>query len=71
MSTGVKAPRNAPARSSRTKFNIDKAAEIKPPVVEKIDVSSLQIDESYGVECDPYNSTGQFLADALKERCDQ
>jgi hypothetical protein len=38
------------------------------PVIETIDVASLQLDESYGEDCDPYNSTGQFLVDALKNK---
>lgn len=38
--------------------------------VEKIDVTALQIDESYDVDCDPYNCTGQFLVDAAKLKDD-
>ncbi len=53
-------------RFAKTKSNINKVGEIKQPVIEKFDITSLQIDESYDVDCDPYNSTGQFLADARK-----
>jgi len=70
MSTGNKAPRSAQTRLAETKFNINKVGDTKHPVINKIDVSSLQIDESYDDDCDPYNSTGQFLADALKMKRD-
>jgi hypothetical protein len=44
------------------------ASAAKPSIVEKIDINALQIDESFDVDCDPYNSTGQFLTDALRNR---
>jgi hypothetical protein len=68
MSTEYKASQNALTRFAKAGADIDKAGAAKPPVVEKIDVNALQIDESYEVDCDPYNSTGQFLADALKKK---
>jgi len=68
MSTYIKAQQNAADSPARTKFNVDKGGEKKQPVVEKIDVTALEIDESYGADCDPYNSTGQFLVDALKNK---
>lgn len=71
MSTGNKAPRSAQTGLAKTKFNLSKVDDTKQPVINKIDVSSLQIDESYDNDCDPYNSTGQFLADALKMTCDE
>jgi len=68
MSTEYKASQNAPMILAKANSGIDKAGAAKPPVVEKIDVNALQIDESYDVDCDPYNSTGQFLTDALKKK---
>lgn len=68
MSTGYKTSQNARTLFVKTNSGIDKAGAAKPPVVEKIDVNALQIDESFDVDCDPYNSTGQFLADALKKK---
>jgi hypothetical protein len=70
MSTENKVPRTAQTGLAKTKFNLDKVGGIKKPVINKIDVSSLQIDESYDDDCDPYNSTGQFLADAVKMKND-
>lgn len=66
MSNYIKAPQNAADRPARTKFNIDNSGETKQAVVERIEVAALEIDESFGADCDPYNSTGQFLADAIK-----
>ena len=70
MSTGNKAPRKAQTGLAKTKFNIDKVDGINKPVINKIDVSSLKIDESYDDDFDPYNSTGQFLANAWKMKRD-
>jgi hypothetical protein len=70
MSTFIKAPQNAADRPARTKFKVDKSGETKQPVVENIDVTALEIDESFDGDCDPYNSTGQFLADSLKKKYD-
>jgi len=71
MSTENKAPRSARMRLAKTKFNINKVGDIRQPVINEIDVSSLQIDESYDDDGDPYNSTGQFLADARKLKGDE
>lgn len=68
MSTYIKAQQNAADKPARTKFNVDKSGETKRPVVASIDVTALEIDESYEQDCDPYNSTGQFLADELKKK---
>lgn len=68
MSSENKATEKAPARLSKTKINLERLGDSKPPVIETIDVASLQVDESYGDDCDPYNSTGQFLVDALKNK---
>ena len=68
MSTERKALDSAATRWAKPKPVIDKPGKLETPLVDKIDVDSLQIDESYEVDCDPYNSTGQHLVDALKRR---
>lgn len=70
MSTESKAPRKATTGLARTKFNIDKGGNAHPPVIEKIDVAAFEIDDSFDINCDPYNSTGQFLIEALKKKYD-
>ncbi len=70
MSTYLKAPQNAADRPVSVKLNGDESGKTKQPVVEKIDVTMLEIDEAYELDCDPYNNTGQFLADALKKKYD-
>lgn len=71
MSSYIKASQTVAATPARTKFKIDNSDETKLPVVQKIDVSSLEIDDSYDVDCDPYNSTGQHLVDAVKEKLEE
>lgn len=70
MSSEHKATQSAHARLATSRANLEKLRDKKQPVIETIDVASLQVDESYGEDCDPYNSTGQFLADALKKKYD-
>ena len=52
------------------KGKVDPAAERKPLSVQNVDVSELQIDETFDADCDPYNSTGQFLTDAIRKKYD-
>ena len=69
MSTNKITPRtgsNGPATGK-----VEKAAERKPVSVRNVDVAELQIDETFDGEFDPYNSTGQFLADAIKKKYDE
>ncbi len=70
MSTENKATQHAHARLAKTRADLERLRDGKQPVIETIDVASLQVDESFGEDCDPYNSTGQFLADALKKKYD-
>lgn len=70
MSTENKATHHAHARLAKTRADLERLRDSKQPVIETIDVASLKVDESYGEDCDPYNSTGQFLADALKKKYD-
>ncbi len=66
MSTEKTAPGNVP--NGPAKGQVDSAAERKPLSVRNMDVSELQIDETFDGDHDPYNSTGQFLADAVKKK---
>ena len=66
------ASQGAPDGLARTKFKVDHSGDAKQsPLVEKMDISVLEIDETYDADCDPYNSTGQFLVDALKKKRDE
>ncbi len=49
-------------------YKVDRSATSKQRVLNKIDVSALKIDERFSDDCDPYNSTGQHLVDAIKDR---
>lgn len=71
MSTYLKAQQIVADKPARTKFKVDKSGEATQPVVQNIDVTALEIDESYELDCDPYNSTGQFLADELKKKFEE
>lgn len=68
MSTDKTSPRTEPNGPAQGK--VDAAAERKRVSVENIDVNALQIDETFDGDFDPYNSTGQFLADAIKKKYD-
>lgn len=66
MSAQNSSERILPERVVSTKAKIDLAIHSKWPVIQKIDVASLQIDEAHNVDGDPYNCTGRFLVDAIK-----
>lgn len=68
MSTKKTAPQKAPARLAKRNVEFSQPSAAQPSAMEDIEVTSLQIDDSYDGDCDPYNCTGQFLADALKEK---
>lgn len=71
MSSYIKASQTVADTPARTKFKIDNGDETRLPAVKKIDVGSLEIDDSYELDCDPYNSTGQHLVDAVKEKLEE
>ena len=66
MSMERKASNRAPTRCAKP--SIDNPGSTEMPAVDTIDVDRLEIEESYDVNCDPYNSTGQHLADTVKKR---
>ena len=68
MSTEKTTPRTGLIGPAKGK--VEPAAERKPLSVRNVDVEELQIDETFDAACDPYNSTGQFLADAIKRKYD-
>lgn len=55
----------------RKNLNVSDAAEKQRPVIEKMNVSALRIDEALDGDFDPYNSTGQHLANKIRERFDE
>jgi len=66
MSTAKTAPRKAPTQPAKAGVTVKSGPVTEKPVLEKIEVTSLQLDESYDADCDPYNCTGQHLVDAAK-----
>lgn len=71
MSSEKTTPQNASARPTKSKFKIGGLVESEQPTIESIDISSLHIDETYDVDCDPYNSTGQFLVAEARRKHDE
>lgn len=65
--TGTFGPSERPTKGG---VEIERVAKKKQPSIENIDINALQIDETFDGDCDPYNSTGQFLADAIKKKYD-
>ncbi len=65
--TGTFGPAERPAKGG---VKVERVAKKKQPSIENIDINALQIDETFDGDCDPYNSTGQFLADAIRKKYD-
>lgn len=70
MSTEKTALQNRPGPSAKRNIKVDNAAERKQPVVQNVEIDALKIDETFDGDFDPYNSTGQFLSDAIKRKYD-
>ena len=68
MSIEPRAGKGEADRIEERHYNVDKSATASHRVINKIDITALQIDESFGEDCDPYNSTGQHLVDAIKQK---
>lgn len=70
MSIEKTSQQDASARLAKRNLEIDKAVDTRQRPIELVEVTSLEIDESYDGDCDPYNCTGQFLVGALKQQHD-
>jgi hypothetical protein len=56
------------SRAPDDRFRNAESANDKWATIRKIDVNSMQLDESFEDNSDPYNSTGRFLVTAVKNR---
>ena len=68
MSTTTTTPKVPLSRAPDDRFKNAESANDKWATIRKIDVNSMQLDESFADNSDPYNSTGRFLVTALKNR---
>lgn len=68
MPSRIPAPVREHALSARTKYKIDSSTEIPPPASTQVDITSLEIASDYETDCDPYNRTGQFCIEAMKNK---
>jgi len=49
-------------------FETERSAQDESATVENAEIIAIEIDESAELDCDPYNSTGQFLAAEIRKR---
>lgn len=70
MSRENKALANPPERFVKPETIVEETGAAGSAKLDNAEANELQIDDSYGLGCDPYNSTGQFLTDALKKMRD-
>ena len=68
MSTNTTVPKAPTSRAPDDRFRSAQSANDKWATIRKIDVNAMQLDESFEDSSDPYNSTGRFLATAIKNR---
>jgi hypothetical protein len=68
MSINTTAPEALTSRAPDDRFRSVQSANDKWATIRKIDLNSMQLDDSFENNSDPYNSTGRFLATALKNR---
>lgn len=68
MSTNITTSKAPVSRTPDDRFKDVESANDKWSTITKIDVNSIQLDESFENNSDPYNSTGRFLVTAVKNR---
>jgi hypothetical protein len=68
MSTNTTTSKVAVSRAPDERFKNAASANDKWSTIRKIEVNSMQLDESFEDNSDPYNSTGRFLVTAVKDR---
>jgi hypothetical protein len=68
MSTNTTTSKAPLSRAPDDRFKDPQSANDKWSTIRKIDVNSMQLDESFENNSDPYNSTGRFLVTAVKNR---
>jgi hypothetical protein len=68
MSTNTTTSKAPLSRAPDDRFKDPTSANDKWLTITKIDVNSMQLDESFENNSDPYNSTGRFLVTAVKNR---
>ena len=68
MPTESTSSRVAAGRAPDNRFKRGAAARDKQFAIKKIDVTSLQLDDTFDGDGDPYNNTGRHLATAIRDR---
>lgn len=57
-----------PRFPAQKKFSVDKAVRRPTRVLPDVEATTLEIDDEYAVDCDPYNRTGQHCVEALRHK---
>ena len=70
MSTRKVVPVSPTEKAATKELSPDEVIELPSEGLRKIEVTSLELDEKFDVDTDPYNRTGQFLVDALRRKDD-
>ena len=68
MSTRKQIPQKTPKAASDVKF--DAVVELPSSGLKNIEVTSLELDEQFEVDTDPYNRTGSHCVAALRKNQD-
>ncbi len=68
MSSNNSVTENRLIHTGKEVVRTDSARKSVRPAIQTIDAAALQIDKVNYVDCDPYNSTGQFVTDAIIEK---
>jgi hypothetical protein len=68
MSTESSSSKVAAGRAPDNRFKDGAAVSDKRIAIGKIDVSSLQLDDTFDGDGDPYNNTGRHRVKAIRER---
>ena len=68
MSTRKIAPHKTPKPTAAEQLSADEVAKRLSIDFEDVEGTSLELDEQFDRDTDPYNRTGQYLVDALRRK---
>ena len=63
-------PHKTPKPAADSDLRADEIVELPSTGLEDVEVTSLELDDQFDVDCDPYNRTGQHYVEALRRKKD-
>ena len=70
MSTSKSVPHKTPFDKAQKEASSEQLDQLPSADLDNVELTSLELDVAYDVDCDPYNRTGEHFVDALRRKHD-